>query len=177
MSLPVTPGQTVGPFFAFGLEYGGDSALVPPGTPGAIRLHGRVLDGAGEPVPDALVELWQTDAAGLVVRASGSLKRDGHTFTGWGRCGTDRTGTYAFTTIAPGAPFFALTVFARGLLDRLFTRAYLPGHPDDRLLASLEPERRTTLVATGDEHGYVFDIRLQGDGETVFLDLAGHSAA
>src|SRR5262245_49015109 len=101
MSPATTPGQTVGPFFAFGLEYGGDSALVPPGTPGAIRLHGRVLDGAGEPVPDAILELWQADAEGVLVQASGSLDRDGHTFTGWGRCGTDRTGTYAFTTVEP----------------------------------------------------------------------------
>jgi len=94
---PPTPGQTVGPFFAFGLEYDGDSALVPPGSPGAIRLHGRVLDGAGEPVPDALLELWQADADGLVVQRSGSLRRDGYTFTGWGRAATDRTGTYSFT--------------------------------------------------------------------------------
>jgi protocatechuate 3,4-dioxygenase, alpha subunit len=181
--MSVTPGQTVGPFFAFGLEYDGDSALVPPGTPGAVRLRGRVLDGAGEPVPDALVELWQADADGLVVQAAGSLRRDGHTFTGWGRAATDRTGTYSFTTVAPGPtspdsarlgdpPFFALTVFARGLLDRLFTRAYLPGHPDDRLLAALDPDRRATLVAEPDEHGFVFDIRLQGERETVFLSYA-----
>jgi protocatechuate 3,4-dioxygenase alpha subunit len=167
-----TPGQTVGPFFAFGLEYDGDSALVAPGTPGAIRLHGRVLDGAGDPVPDALVELWQADGDGAVVRRSGSLRRDGYTFTGWGRAATDRTGTYSFTTLLPGAPYFALTVFARGLLDRLFTRAYLPGQPDDALLASLDPDQRATLVTTADDHGFVFDIRLQateGEGETVFL--------
>jgi protocatechuate 3,4-dioxygenase, alpha subunit len=179
-----TPGQTVGPFFAFGLEYDGDSALVAQGTPGAIRLHGRVLDGAGEPVPDALVELWQAGPDGMVVQRSGSLRRDGFTFTGWGRAATDSTGTYSFTTVTPGTPYFALTVFARGLLDRLFTRAYLPGHPDDELLASLDPDRRATLVATPDEHGFVFDIRLQGaerggdrgggwgEGETVFLSYA-----
>ena len=173
-----TPGQTVGPFFAFGLEYDGDSALVAQGTPGAIRLHGRVLDGAGEPVPDALVELWQAGPDGMVVQRSGSLRRDGFTFTGWGRAATDSTGTYTFTTVTPGVPFFALTVFARGLLDRLFTRAYLPGHPDDELLASLDPDRRATLVATPDEHGFVFDIRLQddaGEAETVFLSHAEHA--
>ena len=174
--MSATPGQTVGPFFAFGLEYDGDSALVAQGTPGAIRLHGRVLDGAGEPVPDALVELWQAGPDGMVVQRSGSLRRDGFTFTGWGRAATDSTGTYTFTTVTPGAPFFALTVFARGLLDRLFTRAYLPGHPDDKLLASLDPDRRATLVATPDEHGFVFDIRLQaderGEAETVFLSHA-----
>jgi protocatechuate 3,4-dioxygenase alpha subunit len=142
-------------------------------------------------VPDALVELWQADAEGLVVQRSGSLRRDGYTFTGWGRAATDRTGTYSFTTVTPGVtrpgssqspstwdpPFFALAVFARGLLDRLFTRAYLPGHPDDRLLASLDQDRRATLVATADGHGFVFDIRLQadskGEGETVFLSYPG----
>ena len=158
-----TPGQTVGPFFAFGLEYDGDSELVPPGTPGAIRLHGRVLDGAGDPVPDALVELWQSGADGRVVQQPGSLRRDGHTFTGWGRAGTDRTGTYSFTTVVPAdPPYFALCVFARGLLDRLFTRAYLPGHQPEGPLSS--------LVATEDPQGYRFDVVLQGDGETVFLD-------
>lgn len=178
MRMP-TPGQTVGPFFAFGLEYDGDSALVPPGTPGAIRLHGRVLDGAGDPVPDALVEIWQPGPDGAVVRQPGSLRRDGFTFTGWGRAPTDRTGRYTFTTLAPGAttagaaPYFAVTLFARGLLDRLLTRAYLPGDDGalaaDPLLASIEPARRGTLVTSTDAHGYVFDIRLQGEGETVFL--------
>jgi protocatechuate 3,4-dioxygenase alpha subunit len=178
--MTATPAQTVGPFFAFGLEYDGDSELVPPGTAGAIRLHGKVVDGHGEPVPDALVELWQSDADGLVVQRPGSLLRDGHTFTGWGRAGTDRTGTYSFTTMTPGVlrpgasqlgdpPYFALTVFARGLLDRLFTRAYVPGHPDDKLLASLDRDRRQTLIAVPDEHGFRFDIRLQGERETVFL--------
>ena len=189
MTSPQTPGQTVGPFFAFGLEYDGDSALVPPGSPGAIRLHGRVLDGAGEPVPDALLELWQADADGLVVQRSGSLRRDGYTFTGWGRAATDRTGTYSFTTLAPGVTrpgstqhgdpaFFAITVFARGLLDRLFTRAYLPGAADrpaaDPLLAGLLPDRRATLITTREDRGLLFDIRLQGEGETVFLRYPRH---
>ena len=177
MTFTPTPGQTVGPFFGYALPYDGDSELVPPGSARAIRLSGRVLDGAGVPVPDALIELWQADADGVVPRAEGSLHRDGFTFTGWGRASTDNTGRYSFTTLAPGAtgprtaPFFALTVFARGLLDRLQTRAYLPGPAtaDDRLLASLPTGRRDTLVARPDEHGFVFDIRLQGEGETVFL--------
>jgi protocatechuate 3,4-dioxygenase alpha subunit len=169
----------VGPFFAFGLEYDGDARLVPPGTPGAIRLHGRVLDGEDRGIPDAVVEVWQPDVHGRVLQQPGSLRRDGHTFTGWGRCGTDRTGTYSFTTLAPGTsadaggpPYFALVVFARGLLDRLFTRAYLPGHGADErdpLLASLEAARRATLVAAADDQGFGFDIRLQGEHETVFL--------
>ena len=179
MTLPSTPAQTVGPFFAFGLTYAGDSELVSPGSADAIRLHGRVIDGSGTPVPDALVELWQTDADGQVVQVPGSLRRDGHTFTGWGRAATDATGTYSFTTRTPGPissngpAYFALTVFARGLLHGLFTRAYLPGGPEDGLLASLDPGPRSTLVATADLHGFVFDIRLQADdqgqSETVFL--------
>ncbi len=168
MSSRATPGQTVGPFFAFGLQYAGDAALVPPDHPDAVTLHGRVLDGAGEPVPDALVEVWQVGPDGGVVQQAGSLRREGDTFTGWGRCGTDSDGRYAFTTLTPAAPFFALTVFARGLLDRLFTRAYLPDAALDPFLHSVG-DRRATLLATRDEGGFVFDIHLQGANETVFL--------
>ncbi|MEP6762466.1 MAG: protocatechuate 3,4-dioxygenase subunit alpha [Sporichthyaceae bacterium] len=168
MSLPSTPGQTVGPFFGIALPYDGGDLLVPADHPDAVRLHGRVLDGAGDPVPDALVELWQADAGGTVVQHPGSLRRGGD-FTGWGREETDAEGRYSFTTLTPGAPFFALTVFARGLLDRLFTRAYLPSTADDPFLASVAPDRRETLLARADERGFSFDIRLQGDGETVFL--------
>jgi protocatechuate 3,4-dioxygenase alpha subunit len=191
--LPPTPGQTVGPFFGYALPYARGNELVEPGAPGVVRLHGTVYDGAGRPVPDALVEIWQPDPAGNVVRRSGSILRDG-TFTGWGRAETDREGGYWFRTLTPGAtepgraPFFAVTVFARGLQDRLFTRAYLPddpGLPDagplepspldtDPLLASLEPERRATLVTAREPDGSLrFDIRLQGgsqgEEETVFL--------
>lgn len=167
-----TAGQTVGPFFHLALPYAGDRHLVPEGTPGALTLHGRVYDGAGDPVPDALLELWQTDAQGDVVRQAGSLRRDGSTFTGFGRAATDADGRYAFTTVEPAAPFFALTVFARGLLDRLFTRAYLPGVSDD-LLEHLAADRRETLLAERDETGLVFDVHLQGAHETVFLTFPG----
>ncbi len=176
MTLPPTPGQTIGPFFGYALPFPGDEHLVPPGTPGAVRLHGTVRDGAGAGVPDALVELWQTDGEGHVVQEPGSLHRDGWTFTGWGRASTDRTGHYSFTTLVPGAPFFAVTVFARGLLNRLFTRAYLPGATDDALLMSLDPDRRSTLVTTQDQTGYVFDVHLQGERETVFLAYPRHEA-
>ncbi|GAB3195941.1 protocatechuate 3,4-dioxygenase subunit alpha [Nocardioides hungaricus] len=160
-----TPGQTVGPFFGYALPYDGDHELVPPGRPDAVRLHGRVLDGAGDPVPDALIELWQLAPDGSVPQVPGSLRRDGYTFTGWGRAETDRAGHYQFTTLRPGgaSPFFALTVFARGLLDRLFTRAYLPG---------AAPPQWPSLAAQADDRGFVFDIRLQGEDETVFLDFA-----
>ncbi len=176
MSAP-TPGQTVGPFFGYALPYADGPSLVPTGRADAVRLQGRVLDGAGDPVPDALLELWQTDADGNVPQVAGSLHRDGWTFTGWGRAATDAEGHYGFTTLRParpgGAPFFAVTVFARGLLDRLLTRVYLPDDPAalaaDPLLASLPTDRRATLVAAAEPTGYRFDVVLQGDDETVFL--------
>jgi protocatechuate 3,4-dioxygenase alpha subunit len=170
-----TPGQTVGPFFGFALPYNGGADLVPPTHPDAVELTGRVLDGAGAPVPDALLEIWQPDATGQVVARPGSLRRDGVTFTGWGRAATDEAGRYRFTTIRPGgsAPFIAMAVFARGLLDRLFTRVYLPDCPPDAVLASLPDDRRRTLVAVADGRRLVFDVRLQGADETVFLRFAG----
>lgn len=173
-----TPGQTVGPFFGFALPYGGDGELVPPGSPAAVRLAGQVWDGAGAPVPDALVEIWQRGPDGATVADAGSLHRDGWTFTGWGRAATDSAGRYSFSTLVPGAaggaaPFFAVTVFARGLTNRLFTRAYLPDDPaaleNDPLLAALAPDRRDTLIAHRSGWGLNFDIRLQGPDETVFL--------
>jgi protocatechuate 3,4-dioxygenase alpha subunit len=180
--LAPTPGQTVGPFFGYALPFDRDNELVPLSHPSAVRLHGRVTDGLGVGVPDALLELWQAAPDGSVVQQDGSLRRDGWTFTGWGRASTDADGRYVFTTLRPGptaagaASFFAVTVFARGVLNRLFTRAYLPDDADalagDPLLTSLG-ERRGTLVCTADEHGYAFDVRLQGDDETVFLRYPG----
>ncbi|BCP12362.1 protocatechuate 3,4-dioxygenase subunit alpha [Mycobacterium paraintracellulare] len=177
-----TPGQTIGPFFSYALPCADSAVLVPPGSSGSIRLHGVVTDGAGAPVPDALIEIWQADANGVIPSATGSLRRDGWTFTGWGRAGTGQEGHYSFSTVKPGAKevdsaqFFALTVFSRGLLNRLFTRAYLPGDrlSSDRFLASVPIERRRTLIAEPDEQGFRFDIRLQGDDETVFLQYPAH---
>ncbi len=177
-----TPGQTVGPFFHYAMPYAGDRDLVAPGTPGAVLLHGTVRDGEGHGIPDALVEIWQADPDGRVVRREGSLRRDGHSFTGWGRSTTDRTGRYTFTTLRPGGvdgglPFLGVTVFARGLLNRLFTRAYLPldGAAPDALLSSLG-ERAGTLQCVEDDDGLRFDVVLQGAGETVFLTYPGHGA-
>jgi protocatechuate 3,4-dioxygenase alpha subunit len=174
-----TPGQTVGPFYGYALPYRGNAELVPPGHASATRFTGVVLDGAGAPVPDALIEIWQPDEHGQVIRSPGSLRRDGWTFTGFGRCGTDNEGRYSFTTVLPGplapgrVPFFAITVFARGLLDRLFTRAYVPVADGelatDPLLTALPAGRRGTLIARREGAQLVFDIRLQGAGETVFL--------
>lgn len=177
--LAPTPGQTVGPFFGYALPFDRGDELVPAGHPRAVRLHGTVYDGAGEPVPDAIVELWQADPEGRIPQVEGSRARDGWTFTGFGRTPVDDTGHYSFTTLRPGptaegrAPFFAVTVFARGLLHRLLTRAYLPlddaAAAGDPVLVSVPEDRRHTLVAKPDEHGFVFDIRLQGEDETVFL--------
>lgn len=178
-----TPGQTVGPFFGFALPRPGLPDLVPVNSPGAITLHGTVLDGAGAPVVDALLEIWQPGPDGVPRPAPGSLHRDPTEFTGWGRAATDGAGRYRFTTLAPGpaapgaAPFVSVCLFARGLLDRLFTRVYLPagpGDPDvlarDPFLAGLPEERRRTLVARREPHDALrFDIHLQGEQETVFL--------
>jgi protocatechuate 3,4-dioxygenase alpha subunit len=126
-----------------------------------------------------VIEIWQADPQGHIVRQPGSLRRDGWTFTGWGRAATDPDGVYSFATLEPGPTaagkpaFFAVTVFARGLLDRLFTRAYLPHDAAalaaDPLLSTLDPARRATLITTRVDRSLVFDIRLQGDDETVFL--------
>jgi protocatechuate 3,4-dioxygenase alpha subunit len=174
VTLTPTPGQTVGPFFGYALPFPLDNELVPPGTPGAVTLRGRVHDGHGEPVPDALLELWQADADGNVVQEPGSLRRDGASFTGFGRASTDAEGRYTFTTVVPGAPFFAITVFARGLLNRLFTRAYLPDRAGDPFLETVDADRRSTLLTTQDETGFVFDVHLQGERETVFLAYPRH---
>lgn len=182
--LRCTPAQTVGPFFHCALPYLDGSRLVTDAHGGAVRLYGTVYDGAGGGVPDALVELWQPGPDGGIVQQTGSLRRDGAAFSGWGRCATDATGRYGFTTLRPGppgaerAPFFAITVFARGLLDRLFTRAYLPDGnlAAEPLLSTLDVTQRSTLVCvteTGASAGYRFDIHLQGERETVFLAYYG----
>ncbi len=186
MTLTPTPAQTIGPFFGYALPVAGGSDLVPVGHPDAMRLTGQVLDGVGEPVPDALIEIWQADAEGVIVQKPGSLRRDGWTFTGFGRCAVDNTGRYSFTTLLPGAtrqgraPFIALAVFARGLSNRLFTRAYLPGHEAlwrrDPVLTTLSEDRRATLIAKSTRDGMTFDIRLQGRDETVFLSYPDGTA-
>ncbi|GIH96891.1 protocatechuate 3,4-dioxygenase subunit alpha [Planobispora siamensis] len=161
----LTPSQTVGPFFGHALPYEGGPDLVPDGYPGAITVTGRVLDGAGEPVPDAMLELWTGEAG-----TRGVLRRGGEGACGFGRCATAPDGTYRFRTAPPAGPYLALLVFARGLLCAVATRIYLQDGPDP-LLDSLEPERRATLIAQRDGGVYRFDVRLQGEGETVFLEF------
>jgi protocatechuate 3,4-dioxygenase alpha subunit len=179
--LAATPGQTIGPFYGYALPFERGGELVPAGAPGAYPDLRVDTEGACRPVPYVLQEIWHNDAEGRVPHTAGSLHRDGWTFTGWGRVSTDDEGHFSFSTVepAPGtpgrAPFIAITVFGRGLLNRLFTRAYVPGPAcaDDPLLAGLPADRRDTLIATRDEQGLRFDIRLQGDGETVFLRYPG----
>lgn len=182
-----TASQTIGPFFGFALPYPGGPQLLPPHAPGTVRLHGTVYDGAGDPVPDALIELWQTDSAGVISTARGSLHRDGYTFTGFGRTEVNGWGEFTFTTVRPGAAdgdaaFAVIAVFARGLLHHLYTRAYLVDegaeNPSDALLDRVGADRAQTLLAVADgERSYRFDIHLQGEKETVFLDYPALSAA
>lgn len=180
-ALGQTPSQTVGPFFGYALPYSGGPDVRAPWQPDAIRLHGTVYDGAGTPIPDAIVEIWGADAAGRPSTERGSFERDQHGFTGFGRAAVDRDGHYSFTTLKPGAgrggsaPYLVVAVFARGVLHHLFTRAYFDDESDanaaDPLLARIDVDRRGTLIASEDApRSYRFDIRLQGDRETVFLD-------
>ncbi|MFC7859953.1 protocatechuate 3,4-dioxygenase subunit alpha [Arthrobacter koreensis] len=182
--LTATPGQTIGPFYGYALPFEKGGELLAPGLPGAIRLQGTVRDGAGDPIPDALLEIWQADAEGNIPQKTGSLVRDGYTFTGWGRVPVDNTGNYTFTTVNPGpteegsAPFISVVIFARGLLNKLHTRMYLPEDQDalaaDPLLSSLPEDRRRTLIATREAGGGLrWDIKLQGEDETVFLAYPG----
>jgi protocatechuate 3,4-dioxygenase alpha subunit len=200
VTLPQTPSQTIGPFFAVGLPWPDGPEVVPEGTPGAIRVAGRVLDGAGDPVPDALVETWQADPQGRFAHPDdprgpgGSGGPPGWSpggsgtsgFRGFGRCPTDAQGRWAVRTLKPGplpapgggteAPHLDVSVFARGLLGRLVTRLYFPDEAEanaaDPLLASIPEEAaRARLVAVPDGDGLRFDIHLQGDQETPFLAI------
>jgi protocatechuate 3,4-dioxygenase, alpha subunit len=184
----VTPWQTVGPFFHFALPYESGAAVAGASRAGAITLHGTVYDGEGNGLPDALVEVWQADESGSFVEEPGIFSApadDG--FRGFGRAATDADGHYSFRTVKPAgvptqdgatqAPHIAMSVFARGMLRRVVTRVYFDDSPDnesDPLLSSVDEARRATLVATREDGGYRFDVRLQGDDETVFLDVAGH---
>ncbi|MFG3167370.1 protocatechuate 3,4-dioxygenase subunit alpha [Streptomyces sp. NPDC048200] len=179
-----TPSHTIGPFYGHALPFPGGGAIAPEGHPDTITLHGHVTDGAGAPVPDALLDFWQAAPDGSLTGAPGSLRRDPSTggflgrngvdFTGFGRVGTDADGHYTLRTLPPGTtglPYVSVCVFARGLTHHLFTRAYLADGADP-LLDALPAERRATLVAAEDAlRTYRFDIRLQGEGETVFLEF------
>jgi protocatechuate 3,4-dioxygenase alpha subunit len=198
---PVTPSQTIGPFLAIALPWPDGPEVVPPGTKGAIVISGQVLDGDGQPVPDALVETWQADPDGRFQHPDdprGAAAPAVAGFRAFGRSATDAGGNYRIVTLRPGpvpaadgglqAPHIDVSVFARGLLDRVVTRIYLADNREandaDPVLASItEPGRRASLIATAGQEdaardgagagtpAFIFDIRLQGPGETVFFDV------
>jgi len=166
MSGPLTPSQTVGPFFGVGLPFEKGEQIVPAGSDDVVRIEGQVLDGNGAPVPDALLEIWQPG-------------------TGFGRARTDSEGAFSFLTAKPGAipapdgrtqaPHLNVTVFARGLLRHLVTRMYFPDETEanatDPVLNLVEPARRETLIANDCGGVLHFDVRLQGARETVFFAI------
>lgn len=174
-----TPSQTIGPFFHDALLREDLTKLVGPDHPKAIEIRGAVYDAAGEPVPDAMVEITQADAAG---------RHGPEGFPGFGRSGTDEHGRFSFTTLKPGpvqgpdgtlhAPHANVTVFARGLLRQVVTRFYFPdeeANAADPVLASIgDRALRETLVAGEEGDGsYRFDVRLQGEGQTAFFEFEG----
>jgi protocatechuate 3,4-dioxygenase, alpha subunit len=152
-----TPSQTVGPFFEVALCVRVQNEIVAADAPDALRIEGRILDGSGEPVPDAMVEIWPE----------------------WGRCGTDGEGRYSFVTRRPPpagaqAPHLAMLVFARGLLKPVLTRLYFPGEPanaHDPVLLGISDDERATLVAHAEEGVLRFDVHLQGERQTAFFAL------
>jgi protocatechuate 3,4-dioxygenase, alpha subunit len=179
-ALQLTPSQTVGPFFSIGLTWEGGALVVPEGAEGGFWLRGRVFDGDGAPVPDAVVETWQADEHGDFGRRAG--------FRGFARVATGDDGTWAIRTIKPApvpgaggpgsadqAPHLDVSVFCRGLLHRCVTRIYFPdeaaANAADPVLASVPEGRRETLLARPTDDGYRFDIHLQGERETVFFDV------
>ncbi len=193
MRLIPTASQTAGPFFRFGLDRPEWSDLTAGGKAlgERIRIEGCVLDGDKAPVPDALVEIWQANAAGRYAHAEDRQEKPlDLNFRGFGRCSADKDGRYRFITVKPGpvpargnslqAPHISVCVFARGLLKQVTTRMYFPDDPlnkADPVLGLVEdPTRRGTLIARpagqdGTAKLYRFDIVLQGAGETVFFDV------
>jgi protocatechuate 3,4-dioxygenase alpha subunit len=176
-----TPSQTVGPYFGMALPWPDGPRVVRDGSPGAFWIRGRVTDGAGEPVSDALIETWQADPEGRF--PDGEDDAQGR-FRGFGRCPTDAAGCYGILTVMPGpvrgpegasqAAHIDVAVFARGLLRQVITRIYFPEDPAnavDPVFSSVPKPEQATLLANRTEDGYRFDIRLQGDDATAFFDL------
>jgi protocatechuate 3,4-dioxygenase, alpha subunit len=160
VSLPRTPSQTVGPYYAIGLCRRTENEPVPADERDAIRVIGRLLDGDEQPIGDGMIEVWQ---------ASGGL---------WGRSGTDAQGGFSFLTVKPPAsggeaPHLDVYVFARGLLKHQLTRMYFPDEADanagDPVLSSLPAADRAVLVGEQEDGAVRFDIRMQGDRQTVFF--------
>jgi protocatechuate 3,4-dioxygenase alpha subunit len=188
----ITASQTVGPFLKIGLVGEGQEYVVPKNTNGALKVQGRVHDGEGKPVPDAMIEIWQANVYGKYNHpedfSDAELEKD---FYGFGRSCTDEDGYFFFVTVKPGrvagrgntlqAPHLAVNVFARGMLKQQVTRIYFSDEKqtnlEDPVLNSIEDETvRETLIASrgGDEDGlplYTFNIVLQGENETAFFDV------
>lgn len=186
MIFATTPSQTVGPFFEIGLPWEAGPHAVAPETAGAIAITGVLYDGAGEPVPDGLIETWQAAPNGRFLDLHGYREQselDG--FRGFARAATDDSGAFTVITVKPGpipgpggrtqGPHVDVSVFARGMLKRCVTRIYFAdeqrANADDPILAAVPADRHATLLAQPTDGGYRFDIRLQGPEETVFFDV------
>lgn len=201
----ITPSQTVGPFFAYGLaphsrcdwkpsdiydwkETAGANLVTPDATGTKIRIEGCVLDGDGMPINDAMIEVWQADAQGRYAHRADARARPNTKFMGFGRSATDKSGVYSFDTVKPGsvpgpngkaqAPHIVFCIFSRGMLRQIYTRLYFSdeaSNANDPILTLVPADRRGTLVAhkemRGDTPVYRFDIRVQGENETVFFDI------
>lgn len=192
----ITPSQTVGPYFKYGLTPGADYAwndafsndLVTSDVSGErIRIVGQVFDGEGKVIPDSMMEIWQADAQGRFADPQDTRAAPNAAFKGFGRCGADANGGFEFRTIKPGpvpgpggkpqAPHILLAIFARGMTQQAITRIYFadePANAADPIMARVPAERRATLIAVreaGESVTYRFDVHLQGDRETVFFDL------
>jgi protocatechuate 3,4-dioxygenase, alpha subunit len=191
----ITPSQTVGPYFKYGLTPNGEYAwndaftnnLITSDVSGErIRVEGTVFDGDGAQVPDCMLEIWQADAQGRFSDPQDARALPNSSFKGFGRVGTDAKGGYSFDTIKPGqvpdpdgkpqAPHILLAVYARGMLLHLYTRIYFDDEASnaaDPVLALVPADRRATLIArkAASNPTYVLDIHLQGDNETVFFDV------
>ena len=187
--LGLAASQTVGPFFEIGFEDLYQTDLTVPGVSGTIiTIQGRVLDADRVPVPDAVIEIWQANSFGKYAHPEDEQEKPlDPGFSGFGRCPTDANGAFIFRTIKPGsvpsstgalqAPHINVSIFMRGLLDRLVTRIYFFGderNSADEVLPLIKPARRSTLLArpgVSEANTYVWDVILQGEDETVFFDF------
>jgi protocatechuate 3,4-dioxygenase, alpha subunit len=201
----ITPSQTVGPFFAYGLtpkgrsqwdpnghyswkETVGDNLVTPDASGEKIRIEGQVTDGDGLPISDAMIEIWQADAQGRYASPRDNRALPNARFKGFGRSATDKNGVYSFDTIKPGtvpgangkmqAPHVIVCIHSRGMLRQVYTRLYFPdetSNTSDQILNLVPADRRQTLLARKEagegQPLYRFDIRVQGDNETVFFDI------
>jgi protocatechuate 3,4-dioxygenase, alpha subunit len=189
VSEPLTPSQTVGPYFTMRLPWPQGPFVVPEGTEGAITIIGRLYDGAGDAIPDGMIETWQAGPDGRFAHPDdprGPVPAGYTAFRGFGRCETEHDGSFRIVTLKPGplpfgdgrteAPHIDVSVFGRGMLDRSVTMIYFPdetaANEADPVLSAVPAGRRATLIAVPLAAGLLgFDIHMQGDRETVFFDL------